>query len=115
MTNYVLVITEPIEHIDRGLQTASWWDRYELLPGEYPVVWKTVHNVATHHDSAYYGTITVDAILRESYRVNQLFSASSSETTLPDTRKTVTFTLYKYLFDSTGTNLLSLYGQMKLV
>lgn len=85
-------------YVDRSLPTASWWDEYELIAGEYPVRWTTVthHEVTQDHPQAYYAVITVPAILTKTYRVNRVFTASSSETREPHLETTVTFTNYVY-------------------
>lgn len=79
-----LVITEPTEYVDRSLATASWWDRYTLLPGTYRVVWEISSPAHVQ-----YGRVLVDAILEETYRVNRVFTASSSETTEPKSKAIV--------------------------
>ena len=99
MTQTTLVIDQPTEYVDRTLQTASWWDRYTLHPGEYPVEWVTIdYRPVREGEKPYYGLVRIDATLEETYRVNTLFTASSSETTQPGTPDTVVQTAYAYSF-----------------
>jgi hypothetical protein len=35
---YLVTIMEPTEYVDRGFQTASWWEKVTLDPGTYEVV-----------------------------------------------------------------------------
>lgn len=81
-------ITEPHEYVDRSLQTASWWDRYEIHPQTATV---EIHERGWH--------VSLKATLVETYRVNRLFTASSAETTHPQTEETVILTGYSYLYD----------------
>jgi len=97
-----LVVAENAEYTDRSLPTASWWDRYELVAGEYPVRFTNVsgreaRDFDSHADgSAYYAHFTVPAVLVESYRVNRLLTASSAHTERPNREETVTLTCYAY-------------------
>lgn len=61
-----VTVTESVEYVDRSLPTASAWIKYEILPGEYEVV---------YHFS--YRKVRVLARQIESYYVNRLFTASS--------------------------------------
>lgn len=82
------------EYIDRSLPTASWWDKYELIPGEYAVELYGYHGQPLRAGEApVEARVRVAAILRESYRVNRLFTASSSEHTRPERSTFVTFTV----------------------
>ena len=86
------------EYVDRNLATASWWDRYELDPGEYPVEytgidWKPLRP----GQRPYYAVIRgIRATLTDSYRVNRLFTASSAEQTRPDRQTTISLNTYAY-------------------
>ena len=90
----VATLDQPTEYVDRTLQTASWWDRYELLPGSYAVEY--VDTQYRPIGRPYYAVVKVKAILKESYRVNRLFTASSSELTFPEQETTHSFVLYAY-------------------
>jgi hypothetical protein len=99
MKKITATLAAPTGHIDRTLATASWWDRYTLLPGTYEVELTTVSHGKLHggfDGQAYWATVRVDAILEESYRVNTLFTASSSERTEPQERTTKGFQFYAY-------------------
>lgn len=79
-----LVVPAQFEWIDRDLPTASWWDKYLVQPGRYPLVLKNVGgdlwnpdlnvptpgfiaNVGPDHAGA-----SIDALLIESYREARL-------------------------------------------
>lgn len=84
-------------YVDRTLQTASWYDVHELQPGTYPVELADSNWVRTPYATdPYYASLRVPTLLLQEYRVNRLFTASSSSTTYPNTPDTVTFTLYGY-------------------
>jgi hypothetical protein len=90
-------IVDAAEYVDRTLPTASWFDRYQIPAGEYPVTFVTADGKVTDDPSrAYYANIVVDAVLTESYRVNRLLSASHARTDTPNNDTTVTFRPYAY-------------------
>lgn len=91
-------LAENVEYVDRTLQTASWWDRYELHAGTYPVRYTTINgeDVEEFGGRPYWAVVTIEATLLETYRVNRLFTASSSETTTPNSDELVTFRFYAY-------------------
>lgn len=115
-----LRIPEAYEYVDRTLATASWWDRYTIHPGLYLISFytsswaklpgNTLADAADHCDELRrhpdpakrnwlwpnYGMATLTATLEESYRVNRLFTASSSETTYPGGESQVRWTPYAY-------------------
>jgi hypothetical protein len=86
-----LVFDEPTSWTDRNLETASWWDRYEIQPGAYPFEWVNINGTPWNPDpqvktngylantGPYYAQVSVQAQLVESYRVNRLFTASSAD------------------------------------
>jgi hypothetical protein len=85
------------EYVDRTLPTASWWDRYTLTSGEYELRLTTVQgDPVPEGQRPYYAMAEVDATLVESYRVNRLFTASSSEVTYPNRSATVCVQMYAY-------------------
>lgn len=87
----VLSIGSPAIYTDQTLATASWYDQYVLLPGTYDVF----------HDpsrSSHTVVFRIDAVLLESYRVNRLFTASSSELTRPLRVVTLTRDMRAYEF-----------------
>lgn len=94
-----LTIPAATEYVDRTLATASWWDKYTILPGTYEVEVVTIngHPVPADSPNAYYVRARVDAVLTETYRVNRVFTASSAEHR-PDLteRTTVTWSTYSY-------------------
>lgn len=85
-----LVFEHPTEWVDRSLSTASWWDKYEIQVGMYAFEWVTIEgkpwnsNPDAHtpgfiaNIGPYYGMVTVDTFLKESYRVNRLLTESNS-------------------------------------
>lgn len=91
-------LDQELEYVDRTLQTASWWDRYSLHPGTYPVRYTNVNgeDVDEFGGRAYYAVVQVPALLVQSYRVNRLFTASSAQMDYPDTEEFVTFRWYAY-------------------
>ena len=95
---FVAVVAEPFEYVDRSLPTASWWDRYEIVPGEYEVEFTTVDHRPADPETAYYARVRFAAVLKESYRVNRLFTASSGEHEHPDTAAHVSRWMYRYAF-----------------
>ncbi len=111
MSIYVLRIDEPYDYTDRTLATASWWDRYIIQPGTYPITWWTtqfeVPGDTLDHAAAYakerhswaypgYAQATVDAVLVESYRESRLLSATSAKREEPNRRTTKTWRPYSY-------------------
>lgn len=100
MKKITATLTEATEYVDRTLQTASWWDRYTLLPGTYEVELTTSSHGPLHggfDGQAYWATVRVDAVLEESYRVNRLFTASSAEHKTDLAQETTKgFQLYAY-------------------
>lgn len=86
-----VVFDRAVEYVDRGLSTASWWDRYMIQPGEYLFRWTNSDgsdwnpdpNVRTNgfisNVGPYYAEAVMDALLVEEYRVNRLFSEYSVE------------------------------------
>ena len=96
-------------YVDRTLATASWWDRYELTPGMCPLIPTNIGGIPCKPgEKPYYYIGEIDAILRESYRVNRLFHESSTETTFPDFAKTVYVRLYAH--EVTDGRVLASYG-----
>jgi hypothetical protein len=96
-------------YVDRTLATASWWDRYELTPGIYPFIPTRIDGTPCGPDETpYYFMTEINAILRESYRVNRLFTESSSQTAFPDTATVVRPRLYAH--EVTDGRVLSNYG-----
>jgi hypothetical protein len=97
-----VVVEENAEYTDRTLATASWWDRYELVAGEYPIEFTTVggypaRDFDSHADgSAYYARVRIPAVLVESFRVNRLFTASSAHTERPNREEVVHLSCYAY-------------------
>ncbi|ABS06146.1 hypothetical protein [Kineococcus radiotolerans] len=94
-----LTIPAATEYVDRTLATASWWDKYTILPGTYEVEVVTIngHPVPADSPRAYYVRARIDAVLTETYRVNRVFTASSAEHR-PDLAEhtTVTWSTYSY-------------------
>lgn len=95
-----ITVTEG-EYVDRTLATASWYDRYQLVPGEYSAELTTIDDVPTtldapFHRRPYYVRAWVDAVKLESYRVNRLFSASSAHTEAMHTPTRVLVRVYAY-------------------
>lgn len=76
-----LTVQSDVEKIDRSLPTASWWDRLTIKAGAY----MADIPVEDSHAQAYFA---LSAIVEESYRVERLFTASSSSTEFPKTAKT---------------------------
>lgn len=94
---FKLVVPADFEYVDRTLATASWYDVYTIKAGEYPVTFTNVRGHAVESiDEAYYARWEASAILTEEYRVNRLFTASSTHTTTPNTETTVSGHQYAY-------------------
>lgn len=105
-----LVFTTPTKYVDRSLATASWTDTYEILVGAYPFAWVNLDYTPWNPDpevktngflanvGPYYAQVRVQAVLKEEYRVNRLFTASSASTTVHDEAQvqTLTRTVYAY-------------------
>lgn len=84
--DWVYVVTEDYEFVDRGLQRASDWIRYTIKAGTYPIQWQNTGggkwnpdpSVATPgfiaNTGPYYAVCVTDAVMVESYYENQLFS-----------------------------------------
>ena len=75
------VVDEGSIYVDRNLATASWWEKYRLVGGTYPVEYVTIDhrpvNVA-EGGRPYYAIVRVPAVMIESYYVSRLFNASSA-------------------------------------
>lgn len=90
----VVVFDTPTEYVDRSLPTASWWDKYEIQPGVYPLEWVDIDYRPWEPDvippgyvanpGPYYALARFDVRLVESYRVNRLLAASSAEHRIHD-------------------------------
>lgn len=94
---FKLVVPADFEHVDRDLPTASWYDVYTIKAGEYPVTFTDIRGNEVHTvEDAYYAKWEASAILTEEYRVNRLFTASSSFTKTPNTETTVRGRMYSY-------------------
>lgn len=101
-------VDEPIVWVDRNLQTASWWDRYEIQTCTAEVRFTTINHspfVPGHTEPdpgrfvakrAYYAMWTLDAYLVEEYRENRFLSATSASTRKTREHTTVTFRCYAY-------------------
>ncbi len=89
-------VTEAYE-TNRKWETASNYTRYEVQPGDYPVMWVNIHHQLVAEDQgAYYGLVVVDAIERQRHYVNRVFGASSSHDEYPDRATTLTNHTYSY-------------------
>lgn len=93
-----VLVVEAGRYVDRSLPTASWFDEYDLEAGEYPIEYVDLEGrpVDPTVRRPYYARVKVPAILRRSYRVNRLFTASSVQDEYPDTPATVTLSCYAY-------------------
>jgi hypothetical protein len=105
-----LVFDEPTEFVDRSLPTASWWDRYEILPGRYEFEWVNTGGAPWNPDpevvtpgfianiGPYYGKVTVQARLLEEYRVSSLlgYQVAGSDIHVEPEVRTLTRTVYAY-------------------
>lgn len=103
-----LVFDEDTEWTDRTLATASWWDRYSISRGAYPVAltnidgqpWNANPDACTPGYLAnigpYYAKFEVSAVLVESYRENRLMNAVSAKTTQHFSPQILTLTVYAY-------------------
>ncbi len=75
MTTHAYIdVPEQGEYTDRTLATASWWDRYIIHPGTYPLEYVSIgyHPVNPDSRHAYYARARVKATLIQSYRENRL-------------------------------------------
>jgi hypothetical protein len=94
---YTVTVTEPTEHVDRTLATASWWDRYMIQPGTYAVEFVSIGwHPCPAGQRPYYALVRLDARLTESYRVNRLLHHTSAQTEHPDRATTLTLSTYAY-------------------
>lgn len=85
------------QYVNRSLATASWTDTHRLVPGVYPMELCDVNYVPTPNASRpYFASVAVPTVLVESYRVNRLFTASSSFTEHPNRASSVHVCLYGY-------------------
>lgn len=103
-----VIVTEPGTYVDRSLPTASWWDKYTIEPGTYPIEyvnidyrpWNPDPDVCTPgfiaNTGPYYAIARVKARRIESYRENRLLHLTQAEHTQHDTEATVTVCLYAY-------------------
>lgn len=92
-----VTVTEATEFIDRTLQTASWYDRWLIQPGTYQIHGVDIsHNPVPEGGTPYYWKVTLDAILVYSYRVNRVFTASSSTHDYPNRPGFVRRHMYAY-------------------
>ncbi|MBQ1048462.1 hypothetical protein KBX50_08285 [Micromonospora sp. C51] len=86
------------EYVNRSFETASWWDRHKLVPGDYPLRLVTLQGkeVSTP-EYAYAVSGRVRTVLVESYRENRLFSAVSADHTRPNTPSSVAVSIRPYV------------------
>jgi hypothetical protein len=78
MENFELTLNADTVYVDRSFETASWYDKYVLKAGTYPVELRERFGIR-------YAVVAVDAVLTEKYRVSRLFSASSVQDDRPNT------------------------------
>lgn len=106
------VIVSAGRYTDRTLATASWYDVHELTPGEYPLEpvdgnWKPM----PAGQRPYYYLARVPTTLVEEYRVNQVFTASSSQTKHPNQPDRLSVLLYPFEAKP-GKRVLDGYGEI---
>lgn len=94
----VLRVPEETEYIDRSLPTASWYDKYLLQPGDYPVEFTDIDHrpVDVSKAKPYYVLARVDAIQTEEYREARLLHHVQAETREMSLRTTVLAWTYAY-------------------
>lgn len=109
-----VVFDAPTEYVDRGLATASWWDKYEILSGTYLFEWVDLDYRPWNADpervtpgfianiGPYYAQVTLWARLLEEYRVNQLLTASSAAHRVHEDPREVTLTRSVYAYQMSG-------------
>jgi len=109
-----VIFDEPTEYVDRTLATASWWDKYEIQPGVYPLEWVDIDYRPWNPNpearspgfianvGPYYALVVLKARLLEEYRVNRLFTASSVDHKLHDESPVVTLTRSVYAYQVPG-------------
>lgn len=85
----MVVFDEPTEWVDRGLETASAWNKYEIQPGAYAFEWVNIDYRPWNADpnaktlgfigntGPYYGLVRMRARLIESYYENRLWTATA--------------------------------------
>ncbi|WP_042377186.1 hypothetical protein [Gordonia alkanivorans] len=96
-TQFVAIVTDDAEYADHTQATASWYDRYRLVGGEYPVAFTTISGRPVRDgESPYYAQIVVEAELTESYRENRLLGEVRGKQTRPRKTTTVRFTPYAH-------------------
>lgn len=98
----MLVFPTTTEYVDRNLATASWWDRYDIFPGEYVVEPVTIGGNPTSVENAYYGRVELNVVLRESYRVARLLHHSTAQHTEHEDVTTIRLTTYWYSIEHDG-------------
>lgn len=106
---WTYVIPEEYEYTDRGLQRASDYIVYRILPGTYPVRltniggsdWNPDRDVHTPGFIAnvgpYFAVVQVDAIKLHTYYESQLFSAIRGEH--KDMHEETTYRLIRYGYE----------------
>jgi hypothetical protein len=98
MAELALLVHEAVEYVDRELATASWWDRYILAAGQYPIRFTTVGlGVVPDGQLPYYAVANIDAVLVEMDRVSRLFTASIASTRTATVPRKVRFCQYAHL------------------
>ena len=101
-------VTEPFTWHDRGLATASWWDEYEILPGDYPLEWVNLSYRPWNPDPSvptsgyvanvgpYYAGAKADVVQTVSYRESRILSEVRPTTERPNSKGTRSFHCYAY-------------------
>lgn len=109
-----VVFDVPTEYIDRSLATASWWDQYEILPGAYAFEWTNIDGTPWNADpevrtngfianiGPYYGSVTLEARLLESYRESRLLSEVRAQHDVHAEPKVVTISRRLYAYQLPG-------------
>lgn len=108
-----VVFDEPTTYVDRSLATASWWDKYEIQPGTYPLEWTRngkpwnadpeaitpgfIANVGPQEATAY-----LQARLVESYREARLLHHVTADQQEHPEAEIMTLTRSVYAFQVPG-------------
>lgn len=103
-----VVFDEPTEWVDRSLPTASWWDKYVIQPGAYPLEWVNINHSLWNADpeaitpgyianiGPYYAACTMRARLIESYRENRLLQHVTAQYLEHDAERELVASVYAY-------------------
>jgi hypothetical protein len=104
------------EYTDQTLATASWWDKHELVAGQYEFTALTAGQVpVAEGEDPYWYAVGIDSVLTQQHRVDRMFSESRSHDEFPNRLAKVHRMFYAFQLRDGLTAIPALHGTIKAV